>query len=535
MTAPEPPEETREELYDRAPVGYLALDIQGRIVRSNATLAGWLGTTAAELRGRPVAQLLTPGARIFYETHCGPILRIEGELRQVALDLRRFDGSRLPALIDWRRVTGADGTHLGYRLLVVDASERRAYERELLAERERARSAAQALSALNAELEARVQARTAELVQLQKIESLGQLTGGVAHDFNNLLTPIVACLDILSRRSQLDPRGQRLVAAASEAAERARVLVSRLLTFARKQHLEVRTVDLTELVDGLRDLVVRSVGPMVALGIEVEPALPPARVDPGQLELALLNLCVNARDAMDGSGLLALRLGCATAEDLHRSGLPAGAYVAIEVRDRGCGMTAEVLRRATEPFFTTKTSGRGTGLGLSMVHGFARQSGGDLLIDSTPGEGTRVRVLLPMAEDAPALPRPTLAIPVPAARSLRVLLVDDDGLVRASIADMLRELGHELSEVTSGEAALARLELQRPDLLVTDHAMPGLTGTALAREARRRWPGLPVLLVTGFADGSGVEPGDLPRLSKPFGPRDLAGAIGLALGNHGGS
>ena len=529
-TSSDLPEETAEELYDAAPVGYLTTRIDGTVMRLNGTLASWLRLQPTELIGRRLQEVLTPGARIFYETHCAPILRVEGVLRQVALDLRRADGTRLPALVDWGRVDSKDGQLLGYRLLVVDATDRRAYERELLAERERARAAAAALARLNAELETRVDARTSELVQLQKVETLGHLTGGVAHDFNNLLTPIVACLDILSRKAQLEPRNARLVEAASEAAERARLLVSRLLAFARRQHLEARPVDLRALVEDMRDLVTRSLGPMVEIRVEADPGLPPAQVDPSQLELALLNLCVNARDAMDGAGCLTFSVFLVPIGKDHPARLAAGPYMALSVSDTGVGMDEDTLRRATEPFFTTKGPGRGTGLGLSMAKGLAQQSGGELLIDSVPGQGTRVTILLPQALDLARLsvsPDPGALSELPA---LSILVVDDEPLVRSSVTRMLRDLGHEVLEASSGPEALEMMAVKAPDMLVTDHAMPGMTGAALAVQAREKLARLPVLLMSGYAALAGMEGEALPCLPKPFTLSGLSEALARTLG-----
>ncbi|EYD73530.1 Sensor histidine kinase with PAS and Response regulator receiver domain protein [Rubellimicrobium mesophilum DSM 19309] len=523
----DPPDETFEELYDQAPVGYLTARPDGTITRVNGTLAGWLGLAPGALTGQRIQALLTPGARIFYETHCAPILRREGLLRQVALDLRRADGTRLPALVDWRRVDDADGGLLGHRLLVVDATDRRAYERELLAERERARAAATELARLNAELEARVEARTAELVQLQKVETLGQLTGGVAHDFNNLLTPIVGCLDILSRKAKLEPRNARLLAAAAEAAERARLLVARLLAFARRQHLNARAVDLGALVQDMSELVARSVGPMIEIRIEAASDLPPAHVDPGQLELAILNLCINARDAMEGKGRLTFVLASAVLGDGHPARLPPGPYVALAIVDDGLGMDDATLRRATEPFFTTKDPGQGTGLGLSMAKGLAQQSGGELLIESTPGQGTRVTILLPQAREPLELPSSLrVAATLPEVPPLRVLVIDDEPLVRDSVARMLRDLGHDVEEAGSGAEALDLLaRAGAPDLLVTDHAMPGMTGAALVTASRRLAPDLPALLMSGYAALAGLEGEALPCLAKPFTTVELAEAI----------
>ncbi|WP_210529862.1 PAS domain-containing hybrid sensor histidine kinase/response regulator [Rubellimicrobium arenae] len=524
-----PPDETAEDLYESAPVGYLTLDSGGLITRVNGTLAGWLNLDKPALLGQKVQKILTPGARIFYETHCGPILRLEGALRQIALDLRRADGTRLPALMEWRRVDGLDGAPLGYRVMVVDATERRAYERELLDERERARKTAEELARLNADLETRVEARTADLVQLRKIESLGQLTGGVAHDMNNLLTPIVTCLDILSRSTNLSPRQERLLGGATEAAERARILVSRMLTFARRQHLEARPVDLTELVLGMHDLITRSIGPLIELHVQADPDLPLARVDPNQLELAILNLSVNARDAMNGQGHLTLRLGTTLIADGQPAPLPAGRYMSLVMRDTGAGMDAATLARATEPFFTTKAPGHGTGLGLSMVHGLAEQSGGALFIESVPQAGTTVTILLPLASEAvratPAPPAPSYKEPV---QRLRILLVDDDELVRSSVAAMLDELGHDVRDVATPLLALNEVNAAYPDLLISDFAMPGMTGLALIQAARQQRPSLPVLLVTGFANLPDLDATTLPRLSKPFSRAELASAIAQA-------
>ena len=526
---PDPPRETIEELYDHAPVGYITVRADGTVARVNRTLAEWLRFAPEGLVGQPLRSVLTPGARIFFETHCAPILQVEGVLRQTALDLRRADGTRLPALVDWKRLDDADGRLLGHRLMVVDSSDRRAYERELLAERERARLAAAELARLNAELEARVEARTAELVQLQKIETLGQLTGGVAHDFNNLLTPIMACLDILSRKAKLDDRNARLVEVAAEAAERARLLVSRLLAFARRQRLEARPVDLPALMAEMRDLVARSVGPMVQIRIEVEPDLPPARVDRNQLELAVLNLCVNARDAMGGEGRLTFGLFPALIGEGHPAQLLPGTYAALAVTDTGAGMDEATLRHATEPFFTTKGPGRGTGLGLSMAKGLAQQSGGELMVDSLPGQGTTVTILLPRAEEVPRPAEISAPGDIRARQTLSVLLVDDEPLVRASVARMLVELGHEVHEVASGPEALELLRDRVPDLIVTDHAMPGMTGTVLAALAQERWPGLPVLLLSGYAALAGMDGGALPCLAKPCSLAQLAEALDRAL------
>ncbi|QAY77563.1 GAF domain-containing protein [Sphingosinicella sp. BN140058] len=375
-------------------------------------------------------------------------------------------------------------------------------------------------------------ARQAELAQVhealrqsQKLEAMGQLTGGVAHDFNNLLTPIIGSLDLLQRRGIGNAREARLIGGALQSADRAKTLVQRLLAFARRQPLQPRSVDIGVLVDGMRDLIASTIGPRIRLDIGFADDLPPALADPNQLEMALLNLSVNARDAMPDGGTLSLRVDAEQVRRGHLSDLCPGPYLHLCIADTGTGMDADTAKRAIEPFFSTKGVGQGTGLGLSMVHGLASQLGGALTIDSAPGEGTRIGIWLPASTSAAEAPVDT-AVPadVPSA-SGTVLLVDDEEAVRATTADMLADLGFTVIETDSAEAALARLEAGAAiDLLVSDHLMPGMTGTALVREARQLRPGLPVLIISGYAEAEGVAP-ELPRLTKPFRQSDLAAAI----------
>ena len=364
-----------------------------------------------------------------------------------------------------------------------------------------------------------LEAAQVQLRQAQKMESLGQLTGGVAHDFNNLLTPILGSLDLLARADTLTERQARLVRGALEAADRARLLVQRLLAFARRQPLQPGPVDLAALLDGLKELIASTVGPRIVVTLAVAAGLPPAVADTNQLELALLNLAVNARDAMPDGGTLTL---CADHAD-QPADLPAGRYLRLAVADTGTGMDAETAARAIEPFFSTKGVGKGTGLGLSMVHGLASQLGGGLRLDTSPGGGTRVELFLPVAEGTTVAPV-AVAAPGTPAQSGRVLLVDDDESVRLATADMLATLGFEVESAADATAALALLD-DDIDLLVTDHLMPGMTGADLARAAQRRRPGLRVLLISGYAALDQVPP-DLPRLAKPFRLAELARALG---------
>ncbi len=362
------------------------------------------------------------------------------------------------------------------------------------------------------------------LRQSQKMEAMGQLTGGVAHDFNNLLTPILGALDMLQRRGVGGDREQRLIEGALQSADRAATLVQRLLAFARRQPLQSAAVDVGKLVEGMADLLASTTGPQVEVVVEVAADLPPAKADPNQLEMALLNLGVNARDAMPRGGTLRIT---ATRDSVRtpRGALKRGHYVRLSVADTGVGMDPATLARAIEPFFSTKGIGKGTGLGLSMAHGLAAQLGGALIIHSREGVGTNIELWLPVSAVSPdgAAQSSDLALVEPG-RGL-ALLVDDEDVVRSITADMLEEFGYEVREANSAEAALALVTAGlSPDLLVSDHLMPGMSGVELALELRKSKPDLPVLIVSGYADVEGLTPG-LPRLVKPFRSAELAASL----------
>jgi signal transduction histidine kinase/CheY-like chemotaxis protein len=362
------------------------------------------------------------------------------------------------------------------------------------------------------------------LRQSQKLESMGQLTGGVAHDFNNLLTPIIGSLDFLQRRGIEDPRAARLVEGALLSAERAKTLVQRLLAFARRQPLQPTSVSLSRLVNGMADIVTSTTGPRVRLEMAVADDLPPVRADPNQLEMALLNLSVNARDAMPEGGVLTISAAEEAVGPEHDSRLPPATYVRLSVADTGLGMDAETLARAIEPFFSTKGVGKGTGLGLSMVHGLAAQLGGALKVESEPGRGTRVTLWLPVAAAA-ACPAHEKSEAAPFAASGTVLLVDDEEVVRASTADMLGEIGYAVAQAASAEEALRLLEGGLlPSVVISDHLMPGMSGTELAQSLRRTRPDMPVLIISGYAEADGTTV-DFPRLNKPFRRAELTAAL----------
>ncbi len=394
------------------------------------------------------------------------------------------------------------------------------------------------LAQTNAELEQRVEQRTrereaalAQVHEMQKLESLGQLTGGVAHDFNNLLMVILGNLQLLRKRLPDDPRLLRLVDGAMQGADRGATLTKRMLAFARRQELRPEAVDVPRLVDGMEEMLRRTLGPGIQIATDYRPDLPPTRADPNQLELALLNLALNARDAMPYGGRLQIGGRYVATGPECPPELEPGQYVCIAVSDTGSGMDEDTLKRAAEPFFTTKGAGKGTGLGLSMVHGLAAQSGGAMRMMSQPGEGTTIELWLPVSRDVVAVETSGLSMQLGGSmRPCRVLVVDDDPLVTASTAAMLEDLGHSVIEALSGQRALDMLRLgANVDVVLTDHAMPGMTGTELARQIRQVWPALPIILATGYAElPNGEDPG-LPRLGKPYVQEELAAQIAKVI------
>lgn len=382
---------------------------------------------------------------------------------------------------------------------------------------------------LREEIAGRERAQAA-LLQAQKIEALGQLVGGVAHDFNNLLMAVIGNLDLLSKKLGEDTRLHRLLDGAMEGARRGATLTQRLLAFARKQELKAQATDVRSLVEDMIGLIGRSVGPMVRVELHAEGKMPVVDVDPNQLEMALLNLAVNARDAMMTGGVLTIGLSEQVVGADDQLGIQPGRYVLLSVQDTGEGMDAETLARAVEPFFSTKGVGKGTGLGLSMVFGLAQQSGGALRLESAPSSGTTATLWLPVAT-VTSLPSGRMpdVISQASARA-RILFVDDDLLIAGSTVDLLEDLGHQVVEVHSGTEALRLLEGGlAADLLITDHAMPGMTGIELVREVRRQYPQLPILLATGFAELEGIEVVDVARLAKPYTQAQLSMEIARLL------
>ena len=391
-----------------------------------------------------------------------------------------------------------------------------------------------ALQRLNETLEERVASEIQQRIKLeeafrqaQKMEAVGQLTGGVAHDFNNLLAAVLGNLKLLRKRLGGDDAALRLIDGAIEGAERGASLTQRLLAFARQQDLHPAAVDVAELIFGMIEMLRRSIGPLIRVETAFADDLWTAHVDANQLELAVLNLVVNARDAMLEGGRLTLSARNATVAAAADDALGAGDYVCLAVGDTGAGMDGATLAHATEPFFTTKGAGKGTGLGLSMVHGLAAQSGGALRLSSQPGAGTTAELWLPRAQvpAARAAAAPGRAAPE-VQRSCAVLVVDDDALIGAATGEMLKDLGHQVIEASSGSKALEILRAGTPvDVVVSDEAMPGMRGTELAVEIRASWPDLPVILATGYAELPKGRALRLPLLRKPYAQEDLAAAI----------
>ena len=470
---------------------------------------------------------------------------IDGSIRVTAVRaLRAFplavmvsvDQGRL--LVDWRRqawgftIAAICGTGMIVGLLLLLARRSLQVER-LVDEFRSAKDSAERAHQQAVEQMAERERAEAALRQAQRVEAIGQLTGGVAHDFNNLLTVMVGNIDLIQSIGALDPRTKTRLVAMREAATRGATLTGHLLAFARRQPLLPRAVNLNAIVTGMQDLLQSALGRQVRMELRLTDGLWPAMVDPTQIELVILNLVINARDAMLGGGLVTIQTRN------HRMGTPGqpeeaaeGDYVVVTVRDVGTGMTPDVQARAFEPFFTTKGPGAGSGLGLSQVFGTARQSGGDVRIDSTVGKGTSVSVFLPRAA-MPAERAPSSRAGRTEAWSTRavVLVVDDDDAVRAITLDMLSAVGYTVRAASGGTEALALLDNgDTIDLLLTDVVMPGMSGPELARHVRVSRPRLPIVFISGYANPEGIAGEPLERLvRKPFSASDLREQIEEAI------
>lgn len=530
-------EERFRLIADSAPVPMWVTRLDRKRSFVNRAYVDFLGIGYAEAVDYDWRHIIHPedGPRILAASLAG-----EASLEPFELEgrFRRGDG-------EWRWLRsisrprwGPGGEHIGFIGVAHDITD--------------AKLAEQALRDVNETLERSVVARTADLStavdrlqaeviereraqealrQAQKMEAVGRLTGGIAHDFNNLLTPVIGGLEMLVRQID-EPRLKRIAEAALESGRRGAKLTTQLLAFSRIQRLRVAPVAVNQVIGNLKQILAHTIGPDIEVRTELDEAAGHALCDENQLENAILNLAINARDAMPDGGTLTI----ATAGTAEAGGddLAAGAYVCITVADTGHGMTAEVAARATEPFFSTKPFGKGTGLGLAQVYGIAHQSGGALRIDSRDGEGTRVHILFPQVEPdgsgkADADHREVAPARAPVGH---IMVVDDDTDVRAFVGVALAEMGHRVTAEASAESALAALEGGLPDLVLVDFAMPDMNGAEFAAAARARYAGLPILFITGFAESDQIEQvlgGTATVLRKPFGIDDLARVVRSAL------
>jgi len=538
-----------ETLLENLPIGVAFLDTQGSSVLTNPAFKQFsksgkcpafdvdaeLHWQAQDRDGAPLPRDKFPSARALKGEHVTGI-----ELRYYGLDSGPVwtRASSVPLLND-------DGSVAGAISVLVDideqkrAQEKLAHVAEMLESQVAARTIElqNALSDLRKETAERAKAEAA-LRQSQKMEAVGQLTGGIAHDFNNMLTGIIGAIDLMRRRiasgryDDLD----RFMEAASTSAQRAAGLTSRLLAFSRRQLLDSKPTDINALVRSLSNLLHRAADENVSVAVETKDGIPAALVDANQLESAILNLVINARDAMPQGGKLTVETSAVDLDEAYceaHPGIASGPYVVIAVSDTGVGMTPELIEKAFDPFFTTKPLGQGTGLGLSMVYGFAKQSNGQVRIHSAPGQGTSVKIYLPAAEQGAIQPAEH-AQSSPQGAGQAVLLVEDDPSVRLLIGEVLSELGYRAIKASDANAAIKVLESsQAIDMMISDVGLPGMNGRQLAEVAREYHPTVPILFVTGYAENAAIRADflgtDMAVISKPFQVEELAAKISEML------
>ncbi|WP_085610445.1 MULTISPECIES: PAS domain-containing protein [unclassified Pseudomonas] len=529
-------------IINAMPILISYVDHEERFRLNNAAYLDWYGLTPQELYGRTIREVIGEEAYFLRAPYIAEALA--GRPCSFSLYTPHRDGSQRHALMNYLPRHGADGAVNGFYIFVIDETERKKTE--------------EALRNLNETLEERVSARTEQLAQAnqrlqnemfereraedalrhaQKMEAVGQLTGGIAHDFNNMLTGIIGSLDLMQRyiaNGRADEIG-RFTDAAVSSANRAAALTHRLLAFSRRQSLDRKTLDVNELIRSLEDLIRRTKGDPIELKLRLADNVWSVSTDVSQLENALLNLVINARDAMPDGGELLIETANVYLDGNDITTLEpvkAGDYLMLAVSDNGTGMTPSVRSKAFDPFFTTKPIGQGTGLGLSMIYGFAQQSGGHVSLDSLPGQGTCVRLYLPRLhapEPEQPLAETVSETPTPATGET-VVVVEDDPAVRMLVMDLLKELGYRAHEAEDARSALPLLESDmRVDLLVTDVGLPGMNGRQLAEIARQHRPGLKVLFMTGYAQKAAERQGFLEdgmdMVAKPFSIEQLAGKI----------
>ena len=478
------------------------LDREGHVTSWNPGAQRFKGYEAQEIIGGHFSQFYTEEDRAAgIPAAALRTAREQGKFEAEGWRVRK-DGTRFWASVVIDPVHTPEGEFIGFAKITRDLTERKRAQEELDRTRERT-------------------------VQSQKLEAIGKLTGGVAHDFNNLLSVVLGSLNLAQRRLAEGADPSRLIDNAIKAAERGASLTQRMLAFARKQELKIENVDLPDLVRGMAELLERTIGPGVQIETSFPLGLSAVKADARQLELALMNLMVNARDAMPNGGTITISAKQIAAPS--EGDLKEGEYVRLVVADQGEGMDESTLSRAMEPFFTTKGVGKGTGLGLPMVHGLAQQSGGWLALSSEVGGGTTAELWLPMSSERD---QPSVAGQShlrAKSKPLRILAVDDDALVLANTVSMLQELGHTVAQASSGKEALEALSKDKIDLLITDYAMPGMTGDDLAKQVQATHPGTPVLMVSGYADFAPGMISHAVRLPKPFSEDALAAAVANAV------
>ncbi|TDK39572.1 PAS domain-containing sensor histidine kinase [Rhizobium deserti] len=486
------------------------LDPDGHVSNWNAGAERIKGYLADEIVGKHFSQFYTDEDREKGEpAKTLATARRDGRFEKEGWRQRK-DGTRFLAHVIVDAIRNDQGEIIGFAKITRDITEKVQAQKALAQARE-------------------------ELFQSQKMEAIGQLTGGIAHDFNNLLMAILGSLEMLKKRMPDDPALTPLLENAIQGGERGAALTQRMLAFSRRQELNMKPVDLGALVNGVMDFLQRSLGSAVRIETSIPVSNAVVVTDAVQLETALLNLAVNARDAMPSGGTITI-----AAEEYLTDGtgdrLKPGRYMRLWVTDTGEGMDAETLEQATTPFFTTKGVGKGTGLGLSMVQGLTEQSGGKLRVESVKGKGTSVSLFLPSA-DSDVVPEAEEPAAMPAngpSKPLTVLAVDDDALVLMNTTMMLEDLGHTVIEAYSGPEALDMLKSNdQIDLVITDHSMPRMTGSELANQIRSQWPQLPVVLATGYAELPSGGDNRLPRLPKPFSQNQLQEVMASVLGAAG--
>lgn len=506
-------------ITDALPVLIALIDPDFRYRFANQAYKDWFGIDPRDMLGKTIEEVF---GKAHWEARKAPLMQaLAGGAGRAELSWTLPDGKRHDAEIRYIPRRLDDGQIDGAHLFATDITERKeALEALGQAAARLEQQVAERTQALRAEMQARSESENA-LRQAQKMEAVGQLTGGIAHDFNNMLTSIIGALDIVSNRVHDELIG-KVVGAATEAAGRAAALTQRLLAFSRRQSLDPKPVDVNALIRSMHMLLSQTLGERIHIRVELTEPLKTAQVDINQLESALLNLCINARDAMPHGGTLSIITRCAASPPFVRAGTEANAdgYVVVEVADDGVGMEPAIKDHVFEPFFTTKPIGQGTGLGLSMIYGFMQQSQGYIDLQSTLGSGTAISLYLPVAPADAEVASPPAAEQAPMGEGQLVLVVEDDDQVRLLVSFMLEELGYAVLTARDADAAMSHMASHRIDLLISDVGLPGMNGRQLAEAFRGGHPSTPVLLMTGYAESAAVKSEflghNMTMIAKPF-------------------